>query len=105
MKIKANKILAVVCVIAMIMTMIVPMTLTASAEEITASKTMTELISEYGWTSSTTKQSFNLDENVSVKINGGSNTGKAYNGNHIRVYATDTPAGTITMKILEVTRK
>ena len=33
MKIKANKILAVVCVIAMIMTMIVPMTLTASAAE------------------------------------------------------------------------
>ena len=33
MKIKANKILAVVCVIAMIMTMIVPMTLTAAAAE------------------------------------------------------------------------
>lgn len=33
MKIKANKILAVLCVIAMIMTMIVPMTLTATAAE------------------------------------------------------------------------
>ena len=35
MKIKANKILAVLCVVAMVMTMIVPMTLTASAEEVT----------------------------------------------------------------------
>ncbi len=102
MKIKANKILAVVCVIAMVMTMIVPMTMTASAAgEITASKTVAELISEYGWTSSTTKQSFNLDENVSVKINGGSNTGKAYDGDHIRIYATDTPAGTITISVAE----
>ena len=33
MKIKANKILAVLCVVAMVMTMIVPMTLTASAAE------------------------------------------------------------------------
>ena len=68
---------------------------------ITASKTVAELITEYGWTSSTTKQSFNLDDNVSVKINGGSNTGKAYNGDHIRIYATDTPAGTITISVAE----
>lgn len=34
MKIKANKILAVLCVIAMVMTMIVPMTMTATAEEL-----------------------------------------------------------------------
>ncbi|MBO7196116.1 MAG: hypothetical protein J6V80_02160 [Clostridia bacterium] len=66
---------------------------------ITASKTMAELITELGWTSSTTKQSFNLDDNVSVKIDGGSNTGKAYNGDHIRIYATDTPAGTITISV------
>ena len=35
MKIKANKILAVLCVIAMVMTMIVPMTMTAAAEDVT----------------------------------------------------------------------
>ena len=68
---------------------------------ITASKTVKELIAEYGWTSSTTKQSFNLDDNVSVKINGGSNTGKAYDGDHIRIYATDSPAGTITISVAE----
>ena len=68
---------------------------------ITASKTVKELITEYGWTSSTTKQSFTLDDNVSVKINGGSNTGKAYNGDHIRIYATDSPAGTITISVAE----
>ena len=72
-----------------------------SGETITASKTMAELITELGWTSSTTKQSFNLDDNVSVKINGGNNTGKAYNGDHIRIYATDSPAGTITISVAE----
>ena len=73
----------------------------ASASEITASKTIAELIKSEGWTSSTTKQSFNLDEIVSVKINGGTNTGKAYNGDHIRIYATDSPAGTITISVPE----
>ncbi len=72
-----------------------------STEPVTVTKTMKELITQYGWTSSTTKQSFDLDNVVSVKINGGSNTGKAYNGDHIRVYATDTPAGTITISVAE----
>lgn len=67
--------------------------------QITASKTMAELIAANGWTTTTTKQSFNLDENVTVKIDGGSNTGKAYNEDHIRIYATDTPAGTITISV------
>ena len=65
----------------------------------TASKTVKELIAQYGWTDTTTKQSFNLDDVVSVKINGGSNTGKAYNGDHIRIYATDSPAGTMTISV------
>ena len=72
-----------------------------TVEQITVSKTIKELIALYGWTSSTTKQSFTLDEIVSVKINGGSNTGKAYNGDHIRIYATDTPAGTMTITVPE----
>jgi hypothetical protein len=71
----------------------------AAPTPITASKTVADLIKEYGWTGSTTKQSFNLDEKVSVKINGGSNTGKAYDGNNIRIYATDSPAGTITISV------
>ena len=73
----------------------------AEVETITASKSVSDLITEYGWTSSTTKQSFTLDDNVSVQINGGSNTGKAYNSNHIRIYATDSPAGTITISVPE----
>ena len=71
------------------------------AGEQTASKTMAELITSEGWTSSTTKQEFKLDNNVTVKIDGGNNSGKAYNGDHIRVYATDTPAGTITISVAE----
>ena len=72
-----------------------------TVEQITASKTIKELITALGWTSSTTKQSFNLDDIVSVKINGGNNTGKAYEGDHIRIYATDTPAGTMTITVPE----
>ena len=68
-------------------------------EAVTVSKTMTELITANGWKDSTTKQSFNLDNVVSVKVNGGSNSGKAYGGNHIRIYATDTPAGSLTFTL------
>ena len=68
---------------------------------VTASKTMAELITALGWGTSTTKQTFTLDDNVSVKVNGGNNTGKAYNGDHIRIYATDTPAGTLTISVAE----
>ena len=71
------------------------------SKKVTASKSVSDLITEYGWDGNTTKQSFNLDENVSVKINGGTNTGKAYEGDHIRIYATDTPAGTITISVPE----
>ena len=72
-----------------------------SHDPITASKTIADLIVSEGWTNTTTKQSFNLDDVVSVKVNGGSNTGKAYEGNHIRIYATDTPAGTLTISVAE----
>ena len=68
---------------------------------VTASKTIASLITELGWTNTTTKQTFKLDDKVTVKVNGGSNTGKAYNGDHIRVYATDTPAGTLTISVPE----
>ena len=68
---------------------------------ITASKTMKELISALGWTDSTTKQTFTLDDNVTVAVNGGNNTGKAYSGDHIRIYATDSPAGTLTISVPE----
>ena len=72
-----------------------------SAEPVTISRSVADLITEYGWTSSTTKQSFNLDGIVSVKINGGTNTGKAYDGDHLRIYATDSPAGTITISVAD----
>ncbi len=72
---------------------------TAEAVTVTASKTIAELITALGWDNTTTKQTFTLDENVTVAINGGTNTGKAYNGDHIRIYATDSPAGTVTISV------
>ena len=71
-----------------------------SAKTITASKTIADLIKSEGWTNSTTKQQFTLDEVVTVKVNGGNNSGKAYT-DHIRIYATDTPAGTLTISLAD----
>lgn len=68
---------------------------------ITASKTIAELIVSEGWTGTTTKQAFNLDEVISVKVDGGSNSGKAFEGDHIRIYATDSPAGSLTIALAE----
>ncbi len=68
---------------------------------VTASKTIAELITSEGWTNTTTKQQFKLDDVVTVKVNGGSNTGKAYDGDHIRIYATDNPAGTLTISVAD----
>ena len=67
---------------------------------VTASKTITELIDSEGWTSSTTKQEFKLDDVVTVKVDGGTNSGKAYT-DHIRIYATDSPAGTLTISLAD----
>ena len=71
------------------------------AEPVTVSKSIADLITEYGWTTSTTKQSFKLDDVVSVQVGGGSNSGKAYNSDHIRIYATDTPAGSLTITLAD----
>ena len=94
-----KKIISILLCLAMVLSF----ALVASAESttVTASKNVSDLIKQYGWTQNTTKQQFTLDDNVTVKINGGSNTGKAYNGDHIRIYATDTPAGTITISVPE----
>ena len=64
----------------------------------TASKTITSLIASEGWDGNTTGQQFNLDNVVSVQIAGGQHTGKAYT-DHIRIYATDSPAGSLTISV------
>lgn len=69
--------------------------------QVTASKSIADLITQYGWDGNTTKQEFKLDDNVTVKVNGGDNSGKAYDGNNIRLYATDSPAGTLTISVPE----
>ncbi|MBE5818992.1 MAG: hypothetical protein E7312_08065 [Clostridiales bacterium] len=67
----------------------------------TASKSIADLIVSEGWTNTTTSQTFKLDDVVTVQIKGGSNSGKAYDGDHIRIYATDTPAGSMTISVAE----
>lgn len=67
-----------------------------------ASKTMAEIATANEWSNSTQYASFTLDEVVTVSSVGGSNTGKYYeNGSSYRIYATDSPAGTLTISVAE----
>ncbi len=68
------------------------------------SKTMTELATVAGdWdkTKNVAAEAVALDDVASFSIAGGNNSGKYYDNTHIRVYATDTPAGTITVSVKE----
>lgn len=86
MKIKANKILAVVCVIAMVMTMIVPMTLTASAETVT--ETITFDANKTQRTSFSSNQQVWASENVTFTNNKASSSNAiADYSNPVRLYA------------------
>ena len=86
MKIKANKILAVVCVIAMVMTMIVPMTLTASAETVT--ETITFDANKTQRTSFSSNQQVWASGNVTFTNNKASSSNAiADYSNPVRLYA------------------
>lgn len=75
-----------------------------TGNSVTVKKTMTELATAEGWDNTTTGQEFALDGVVTCKFAGGEqgqygpNTGKFYT-DHVRVYATDTPAGTLTISV------
>ena len=72
--------------------------LSENVQLVKASKTIADLIKSEGWTNATTGQTFKLDDNVTVKVAGGQHTGKAYT-DHIRIYSTDSPAGTLTISV------
>ena len=65
------------------------------------------VISDYaanqGWADDTTVKHLEnvLDDVITMTIAGGNFSGKYYGGTHLRVYATDTPAGTITISAAE----
>ena len=73
-----------------------------SAEAVTVTLTIKDAAAANGWGSSANNLSapYAIDENVSISIAGGSNSGKFYT-DHLRVYATDTPAGSITIAAKE----
>ena len=55
-----------------------------------------------GWGSSANnlKNAYAIDDVVSISVAGGYNSGKFYT-DHLRIYATDTPAGSITLTAVE----
>lgn len=67
---------------------------------IIASRTMVDMAEQEGWTNLTTKQEFKLDNYVTVKVDGGNNSGKYYNPG-MRIFATDTPPGSLTISVPE----
>ena len=65
---------------------------------ITASVVIADLISANSWNAETRKQSFSIDNVVSAQIDGGNFSGAAYS-DQIRIYASDSPAGTLTISV------
>ena len=69
-----------------------------AAAEVSITKTM----ASYGWKNETSQKTFNLDDNISVSIDGGTYSGNYYSADSaIRIYATDSPAGSITITAKE----
>ena len=72
------------------------------AEPVTVTLNVKDAAAANGWGSSANnlKNAYAIDENISISIAGGSNSGKFYT-DHLRIYATDTPAGSITLTAKE----
>ena len=65
----------------------------------TISKTIADIATANGWTNSTQYKTINLDEQITVAVEGGGNTGKYYtSGNNWRLYQSETPSLTISAK-------
>ena len=71
-------------------------------EAVTVTFTAKDAAAANGWGSAgnNLKNPYAIDENVSISVAGGSNSGKFYT-DHLRIYATDTPAGSITLTAKE----
>ena len=72
------------------------------AEPVSVTLTVKDVGTANGWVDSSNNLSapYEIDENISISIAGGSNSGKFYT-DHLRVYATDSPAGSITITAKE----
>ena len=69
---------------------------------VVAPTTVSVTLSSFGWANQSLNTSFSIDEKVTVSCEGGSNTGKYYNtGTSWRIYASDTPAGSVTITVPE----
>ena len=71
------------------------------SEIVTATLIVADAASANGWTNQTQYLTHEIDENISMEIKGGQNSGKFYDGNNLRIYATDSPAGSITITAKE----
>ncbi len=66
---------------------------------ITVSKTIADIAVANSWSDATQYKTINLDEQITVAVEGGGNTGKYYtSGNNWRLYQTETPSLTISAK-------
>ena len=72
------------------------------AEPVTVTLNVKDAATANGWGSSANnlKNAYAIDENVSISVAGGNNSGKFYT-DHLRIYATDSPAGSITLTAKE----
>ena len=72
------------------------------SETVTVTLNVKDAATANGWTSASNNltEAYAIDENISISVAGGSNSGKFYD-DHLRIYATDSPAGSITLTAKE----
>ena len=71
-------------------------------ETLTASVSIPDYAAANSWVNQTKYTSIDLDDNVTVTVAGGNNSGKYYtSGNAWRIYASDSPAGSLTISVGE----
>ena len=74
----------------------------APSQTVTVKLSIADAGSANGWNgdANSLKNAYAIDENISISVAGGANSGKFYT-DHIRIYATDSPAGSITLTAKE----
>ena len=71
------------------------------SEIVTATLIVANAATANEWINGTKYLTHEIDENISMEITGGANSGTLYDDNHLRIYATDNPAGSVTITAKE----
>ncbi len=72
-----------------------------SSTDVKATVSIAEYATANNWVLQEKQTEVKVDDKITMTIAGGSNSGKFYNNTHIRVYSSDSPAGSVTFTAAE----